>query len=120
GADKAKVEAMFQTLEATGKLIKIAALDIGTGSTTAAATAELYQQQAEMYKWFVMAYNSHIPAAQRAGITFRSPHDRISGDSWRPNEPVGLWTRFTSGSTVKAGYQRKPAYAGVVEALQSK
>ncbi|WP_207423459.1 endo-1,4-beta-xylanase [Desertivirga brevis] len=118
--DKTKVEAMLQALAATGKLIKISALDIGTGGNTAAATAELYQQQAETYKWFVKAYNTHIPAGQRAGITFRSPYDRISSDSWRPNEPVGLWTRGTSGSTVNAGYQRKPAYVGVVEAFQGK
>jgi endo-1,4-beta-xylanase len=119
-ADKAKIEAMLQGIAASGKLIKISALDIGTGTTTASATSALYQQQSDMYKWFVKAYYNFIPAAQRAGITFRSPHDRVSGDSWRPNEPVGLWTRFTTGSTVKAGYQRKPAYLGVVEALQGK
>jgi len=119
-ADKTKVEAMLQALAASGKLIKISALDIGTGGTSAQATAALYQQQADMYKWFVKAYNSLIPAAQRAGITFRSPHDRNSGDTWRANEPVGLWTRFTTGSTVNAGYQRKPAYVGVVEAFQGK
>lgn len=120
GSDKAKVESMLQGLASTGKLIKISALDIGTGGSTAQATAALYQEQAEMYKWFIKAYNTAIPAAQRAGITFRSPHDRASGDSWRPNEPVGLWTRFTSGSTVNAGYQRKPAYIGVLEAFQGK
>jgi len=120
GADKVKIESMLQALAATGKLIKISALDIGTGTTTAQATAALYQEQSEMYKWFVKAYYAAIPAAQRAGITFRSPHDRVSGDTWRPNEPVGLWTRFTSGSTVNAGFQRKPAYVGVVEALQGK
>lgn len=119
-ADKAKIEAMLQALAATGKLIKISALDIGTGGTTAQATAALYQQQSDMYKWFVTAYFTNIPAAQRAGITFRSPHDRLSDDTWRPNEPVGLWTKVTSGSTVDIGYQRKPAYVGVVEALQGK
>lgn len=119
-ADKAKVEAMLSALANTGKLIKISALDIGTGGTTAQATADLYQQQSDMYKWFVKAYYNLIPAAQRAGITFRSPHDRSSGDSWRPNEPVGLWTNLTTGTTVKVGYQRKPAYQGVIEALQGK
>ncbi|MGV3704718.1 MAG: endo-1,4-beta-xylanase [Arcticibacter sp.] len=120
GDDKTKIEAMLQGLANTGKLIKISALDIGTGGTTAQASPAAYLEQAEMYKWFVKAYNSSIPAARRAGITFRSPHDRPSGDSWRPNEPVGLWTRFTSGSTVNAGFQRKPAYVGVLEALQGK
>lgn len=121
-ADKTKVEAMLQALATTGKLIKISALDIGTGTTTANATAALYQQQSEMYKWFVKAYFTHIPANQRAGITFRSPHDRQSApaETWRPDEPVGLWTKVTSGSTADIGYQRKPAYVGVVEAFQGK
>jgi len=110
-ADKAKIETMLQNLATTGKLIKIAGLDIGTGGTTGQATPELYQQQAEMYKWFVEAYMNHIPADQRAGITFRSPTDRSGSAGWRPNEPVGLWTNAN-------GYQRKPAYRGVLEALQ--
>lgn len=109
--DKAKIETMLQNLAATGKLIKIAALDIGTGGTIAQATPDLYQQQADMYKWFIEAYYNYIPANQRAGITFRSPTDRSSSASWRSNEPVGLWTNIN-------GYQRKPAYVGVLEALQ--
>ncbi|MFC5283036.1 endo-1,4-beta-xylanase [Pedobacter alpinus] len=119
-ADKGKIEAMLQSLATSGKLIKIRALDIGTGGTTPNATPALYQQQAEMYKWFVKAYFTKIPAAQRAGITFKSAIDRASGDSWRGNEPVGLWTNVKSGSTVNVGIQRKPAYLGVLEALQGK
>ena len=111
--DKTKLETMLQGLAATGKLVKISALDIGVGVSTSQATAELYQQQAEMYKWVVQAYLRLVPAAQRAGITFRSPVDQSSSSSWRPNEPVGLWTGTTS-------YLRKPAYVGVAEALKDK
>lgn len=110
GDNKEKIESALQQLAATDKLIKIS-FDIGTGTTTNQATTALYQQQAEMYKWFVQTYFSVIPANQRAGITFRSPTDQASGSNWRPNQPVGLWTN-------SAGYQRKPAYVGVVEALE--
>lgn len=109
--DKSKVESILESLASTGKLIKISALDIGTGGSTAQATPALYQEQADMYKWFVGAYYSIIPANQRAGITFRSPVDRANNSTWRPNEPVGLWTGT-------GGYSRKPAYRGVAEALQ--
>lgn len=109
-SDTAAIDAMLSQLAATGKLIKISSLDIGIGVSINQATDALYEQQAEMYKWFVQTYYKLIPASQRAGITFRSPLDQSSSSSWRPNEPVGLWT----GQNV-----RKAAYGGVVEALKS-
>src|SRR5690606_8848086 len=110
GDNKEKIESALQQLAETGKLIKIS-FDIGTGTTINQATTALYQQQAEMYKWFVETYYQIIPADQRAGITFRSPADRPNNATWRPNQPVGLWTN-------SGGYQRKPAYVGIVEALE--
>lgn len=109
-ADKSKIESMLQALAQTGKLIKISALDIGIGVPISQANATLYQQQADMYQWFVESYNSIIPANQRAGITFRSPLDRSGSDTWRANEPVGLWTNTTS-------YLRKLAYEAIVKAF---
>ncbi len=108
--NKEKIESTLQQLVATDKLIKIS-FDIGTGTTTNQATTALYQQQAATYKWFVETYYQIVPAAQRAGIIFRSPADRASNATWRPNQPVGLWTN-------SGGFQRKPAYVGVVEALE--
>lgn len=110
GDDKDKIASALERLAATNKLVKVS-FDIGTGTTTNQANSALYQQQAEMYKWFVETYFSLIPADQRAGLTFRSPADQASGSNWRPNQPVGLWTN-------NAGYQPKPAYVGVIEALQ--
>ena len=112
-ADKSKIETALERLASTGKLIKISALDIGIGGPITIATPSLYLQQSSMYNWFIKAYNSKIPAAQRAGITFRSPVDQLATSSWRPNEPVGIFTN-------KSGYQRKDAYVGIVEALQGK
>ncbi|WP_169305587.1 endo-1,4-beta-xylanase [Sphingobacterium alkalisoli] len=110
-ADKAKIEAMLTSLAETGKLVKITGLDIGTGTSTTQTTSVMYQQQASMYKWFVEAYYTIIPANQRAGITFRSPIDQASNSTWRPNEPLGLWTNT-------ANYLRKLSYQAVVEALE--
>lgn len=112
-ADKAKIENALQRLATTGKLIKISALDIGIGGPISSATPSLYLEQSKMYNWFIKAYNSKIPPVQRAGITFRSPIDQTANSSWRPNEPVGIFTN-------KSGYQRKPAYVGIIEAFQGK
>lgn len=112
-SDKSKVENALTRLAATGKIIKISALDIGIGVNINSATPSLYIQQAEMYKWFIKAYNTIIPASQRGGITFRSPVDQLASSTWRPNEPVGIFTN-------RIGYERKPAYVAIAEAFQNK
>jgi len=110
--DKNKIVEMFKLLAATGKLIKVSELDMGLGGTkTANATAEQYQVQADMYKYVIDKYFELIPAAQRYGITLWSPLDSPANSSWRPGEPIGLWTE---------GYIRKPAYTGVADALKNK
>lgn len=110
-SDTVQVETLLSELAGTGKLIKISSLDIGTGGSANQATTETYQRQADKYQWFVEAYNKLIPAAQRAGISFRSPVDQSSSSNWRPGEPVGLWNMQNN---------RKQAYKGVVEGLQNK
>lgn len=107
-SDRQKIETMLSVLAATGKLIKIASLDIGINASKSQATDGLYKQQADMYKWFVEAYLRLIPANKRAGITFRSPVDQSASSAWRANEPVGLWTDQ---------FLRKKAYAAVADAF---
>lgn len=109
--DKSKITQMFQFLAATGKLIKISELDIGVGVKTAAATPDMYQAQAEMYKYVIDKYFEIIPAAQRYGITIWSPLDSPASSSWRADEPIGLWTQ---------SYVRKLAYAYVAKSLAEK
>ncbi|OJU48802.1 MAG: hypothetical protein BGN96_11380 [Bacteroidales bacterium 45-6] len=112
------IRAMFTKLAATGKLIKISELDMGirpAGSTTNLIVSELTdQQQKEMaafYKQIIKAYFEIIPAAQRYGITQWAITDSPAGSSWRPNEPIGLWTK---------DHSRKHAYAGFADGLAGK
>lgn len=109
-SDKDKIVEMFELLAATGKLIKISELDMGLagGKKTSEATDEDYKAQAEMYEYVVKKYFEIIPAAQRYGITIWSPLDSPTGSSWRPGEPIGLWTEKQN---------RKRAYAGVADGL---
>ena len=110
-SDKGKIEEMFKLLAATGKLIKVSELDIGLGGvTTANATKEQYQKQAEMYKFVIDKYFQLIPAAQRYGITIWSPLDSPANSSWRAGEPIGLWNE---------AYVRKLAYQYAAQALEA-
>ncbi|MDR8393358.1 endo-1,4-beta-xylanase [Aliifodinibius sp. S!AR15-10] len=110
-SDKENIAEMFSLLAETGKLVKVSELDIGLGGvTTENATAELYEQQSEMYKYVVEKYFEIIPEEQRYGITVWSPLDSPQGSSWRAGEPIGLWT---------LEYERKRAYAGFAVGLMN-
>ena len=108
---------MFQLMAATGKLIKISELDMGivekafgTGIKTELVTFEQQQKMAEFYKFIISKYFEIIPVAQQYGITQWCATDSPADSGWRGGEPVGLWD---------INYNRKPAYAGFVEGLQS-
>ncbi|MDF2850067.1 MAG: hypothetical protein K0S31_752 [Sphingobacterium multivorum] len=112
---KDQIVSMFNLLAATGKLIKVSELDIGLGNgiKTSNATAEMYQKQADLYKFVVEKYLEIIPKDKQYGITLWSPLDSPDqeGSFWRRGEPIGLWTE---------GFVRKPAYQAVAEALSAK
>lgn len=112
------IRAMFTNLAATGKLIKVSELDMGIrleGATanakTKVVTNEQHQQMADFYQQIVKAYFELIPAAQRYGITQWAITDSPSGSSWRPDEPIGLWT---------LDFSRKHAFAGFAKGLSGK
>jgi len=106
---------MFTLLAATGKFIKVSELDIGLGNgiKTSNATVEMYQKQAELYKFVVEKYMEIIPKNKQYGITIWSPLDSPDQENsfWRRGEPIGLWTE---------SFVRKPAYQAVAEALMQK
>lgn len=112
-ANKDQIVNMYKLLAATGKMIKVSELDIGLGDNikTANATAEMYQQQADMYKFVIEKYFEIIPKTQQYGITIWSPLDSPDRENsfWRRGEPIGIWTE---------SFVRKPAYQAVAEALQ--
>lgn len=112
---KDNIVSMFNLLASTGKMIKVSELDIGLGNgiKTSNATAEMYQKQADLYRYVVEKYLEIIPKDKQYGITIWSPLDSPDQESsfWRRGEPVGLWTE---------GFVRKPAYQAVAEALVAK
>ena len=88
---KSKVEASLRDLVATGKMVRIAELDIKTTDEAA---------QADMFRHIFQKYLEIVPAAQRGGITFWGINDK---DSWvgEKNAPL-LWKGVD--------YQKKKGY----------
>ena len=88
---KSKVEASLKDLVATGKMVRIAELDLK--STDEAA-------QADMFRFIFQKYLEIVPPAQRGGITFWGLNDK---DSWvgEKNAPL-LWKGVD--------YQKKKGY----------
>lgn len=103
------IKKAFTQLAATGKLIRIAGLDMniisesGMEISTIDLTFEQELKMADFYTFVLSAYAELIPAAQQGGITQWTITD---GN----NAPNGLW--FDD-------YIRKPAYAGFAEGLKS-
>lgn len=109
-SDKNNIEAMFQKLGATGKLVKVTELDITVGTNS--PTLEQYAQQADMYRYVVDMYRKHVPEAQQYGITVWSVSDHPrEHEFWLPDDAPNLWD---------ANYQRKHAYKGFADGLAGK
>ena len=72
---KQKVDAMFQTMAATGKLIRVTELDIALGSSS--PSANQYKAQSDCYQMIVESYKANVPAAQQSGITIWSLSDNV-------------------------------------------
>ena len=89
-----KIEASLKDLVATGKMVRIAELDIKTTNEEA---------QAELFRHIFQKYIEIVPAAQRGGITFWGINDK---DSWvgEKNAPL-LWKGI--------GYTKKKAYEAI-------
>ena len=105
-AQEAAIVTMFQSLAATGKLIKISELDMGLvdeagANILATATFDQEQQMSDFYEFIVSKYFELIPAAQRYGITQWTINDTTSR--------AGLWTTDN---------MRKPVYGGFADALK--
>ena len=58
-----QVDQMFQTMAATGKLVRVSELDVKVG--TASPSAEQLQQQADTYQMIIESYKENVPEAQR-------------------------------------------------------
>jgi len=102
----------LRKLGATGLKVKITELDVRVNVANAAVyTPDPFTLalQAEMYKFVFEQYIKYVPAPQRAGITI-----------WGVDDPKG-WLNTTArpefALLFNADYSKKPAYAGVKQAL---
>ncbi len=107
---KGQIDKMFQTLAATGKLIKVSELDVALG--TASPTDVQYDAQSDIYQYVVDSYKKYIPQAQQYGITIWGVSDNAAEHvNWIPDDAPNLWD---------ASYARKHAYKGVADGLAGK
>ena len=110
-SDKNEIVTMFQSLAATGKLVRVSKLRVEIPTSTA-ATNESYQQQSDMYKYVIQKYFELVPVAQRYGISINGLVEGV--DVVSPSR-AGIWI-----NNAQKSYFRKPAYVGVLEGLSGK
>jgi GH35 family endo-1,4-beta-xylanase len=102
-----EIDAMFKTLAATGKLIRVTELDVSVGTTTP-STEEL-ATQAEVYQMVFDSYRENVPTAQQSGITIWSLTDNSrEHEYWLPKDAPNIFD---------SKYGRKHAYKGVCDGI---
>lgn len=112
----AQIDEMFQKLAATGLQIRVSELDVqlNPGSTKHGEISNsptLLNLQAHMYKYIISSYLSHVPPAQRHGITVWGVTD---ADSW-----IVVHQGLNDAPLLfDNDFNKKPAYGAVVEALK--
>jgi GH35 family endo-1,4-beta-xylanase len=104
---RAEIDAMFKTLAATGKIIRVTELDVSLGTSTP-STEEL-ATQAEIYQEVFDSYRENVPSAQRSGITIWTLTDNSrEHEYWLPDDAPNLFD---------SNYGRKHAYKGVCDGI---
>lgn len=105
-----QIDAMFQTMAATGKLIRVTELDVALG--TASPSAEQLELQANVYQMIFESYKANVPEAQQSGITIWTLSDNAAEhEYWLPDESPNLFD---------SNYERKHAYKGVCDGIAGK
>lgn len=104
---KEKVDAMFQTMAATGKLVRVTELDISLG--TGSPSANQYKAQSDCYKMIVESYKANAPAAQQSGITIWSLSDNEAEHEY--------WLKGQVPNLFDKDYKRKWAYKGFCDGI---
>lgn len=104
---KEKVDAMFQTMAATGKLVRVTELDIALG--TSSPSAAQYQAQADCYRMIVESFKANVPDAQQSGITIWSLSDNEAEHEY--------WLNGEKPNLFDADYLRKWSYKGFCDGI---
>lgn len=103
--NRSNIDEMFKLLAATGKLVRISELDIKIGENPETTD---FLAQADLYKYVVTSYFTHVPADQRYGITVWGLTDSPEGSNWLPLQNQALFN---------LDYRRKIAYKGFADGL---
>ena len=107
GITREQVDKMFQTMVATGKLVRVSELDVKVG--TATPSADQQQQQADVYQMIIESYKANVPEAQRGGFVIWGVSDAADEHVyWIPNDAPNLFD---------ANYERKLAYKGLCDGI---
>ncbi len=110
GIEKEKVDAMFKTMAATGKLVRVTELDVQVGTTS--PTADQLLSQAETYRMIVESYKENVPEAQQSGITIWTLSDNAAEHEF--------WLEGDAPNLFDADYGRKLAYKYFCDGLAGK
>lgn len=104
---KTKVDAMFQTMAATGKLIRVTELDLSLGTGT--PSSNQYKAQSDAYRMIVESYKANVPEAQQSGITIWSLSDNEAEHEY--------WLKGQVPNLFDKDYKRKWAYKGFCDGI---
>jgi GH35 family endo-1,4-beta-xylanase len=104
---KAEVDAMFKTLAATGKLVRITELDVAMD--TATPSTEQAATQAEIYQMIIESYFENVPESQQSSITLWTLSDNAKEHEY--------WLNGDTPNIFDTNYERKHAYKAVCDAI---
>lgn len=104
---KAQVDAMFQTMAATGKLVRVTELDLSLGTGT--PSSNQYKAQSDAYRMIVESYKANVPEAQQSGITVWSLSDNEAEHEY--------WLKGQVPNLFDKDYKRKWAYKGFCDGI---
>lgn len=104
---KEQVDAMFQTMAATGKLVRVTELDLSLG--TASPSSNQYKAQSDAYRMIMESYKANVPAAQQSGITIWSLSDNEAEHEY--------WLKGQVPNLFDKDYKRKWAYKGFCDGI---
>lgn len=116
GLSQANIDNMFKKLAATGLKVRISELDVRVNLSNAAGfvpTQANLNEQATLYYNVVQSYLKNVPSAQQGGITMWGVADT---DSWY----VTTMGRAEFPLLFDAGFQKKPAFTSMLQALKLK
>lgn len=104
---KTKVDAMFQTMAATGKLVRVTEFDLSLGTGT--PSSNQYKAQSDAYRMIVESYKANVPEAQQSGITIWSLSDNEAEHEY--------WLKGQVPNLFDKDYKRKWAYKGFCDGI---